>query len=157
MVTIVRAMATVRRVMEYFNGNMFSLHYVSRNEKTWKMKRNIYYSSACELRRNNLTKENCRRTNVFVNRVFFALNFAGKLVQLSVSVLLSSLIYEHLLSHGYLKVGIRTSREWIPFLCYCWPWLLGVTGSEQNGRVVNVAIKWHLMRAGTATSILLAS
>jgi hypothetical protein len=53
------------------------------------------------------------------------LNFAGKLVQLSVSVLLSSLIYEHLLSHGYLKVGIRTSREWIPFLCYCWPWFLG--------------------------------
>ena len=48
MVMIVRAMATVRRVMVYFNGNMFSLHYVSRNEKTWKMKRNIYYSSAYE-------------------------------------------------------------------------------------------------------------
>lgn len=132
MVTIVPAMATVRRVMAYFNRNMFSLHYVSRNEKTWKMKRNTYYSSAYESQEEQFGQGNCRRRNVFfVNRIsFFALKFAGKLVQLSVSVLLSSLIYEHLLSHGYFKEGIRTSTERIPFLCYCWPWLRRVTGSE---------------------------
>jgi hypothetical protein len=67
------------------------------------MKRNIYYSSAYESQEEQFGQGNCRGTNVFCKWVFFALKFAGKLAQLSVSVLLSSLIYEHLLSHGILK------------------------------------------------------
>ena len=55
------------------------------------------------LRRNNLAKETVDEQKFFVNSFFFALKFAGKLAQLSVSVLLSSLIYEHLLSHGILQ------------------------------------------------------
>jgi len=64
------------------------------------MKHSIYYSSAYESQEEQFGQGNCRRTNVFfVNRgFFFALKFAGKLTQLSVSVLLSSLIYEHLFS-----------------------------------------------------------
>jgi hypothetical protein len=81
-----------------------SLHYVSRNEKTYNMKRKIYYSSAYESQEVQFGHGNCR-TYVFVNRFYFFLLHGSSLVNwpnFSVCALLSSLVSEHLLSYGIL-------------------------------------------------------
>ena len=63
----------------------------------------MYYSSAYECREEQFGQGNCRRTHFTVNSFFLLENSAGKLSQLSICVLFSLLVSEHLSSHGILQ------------------------------------------------------